>query len=331
MLVVAALVVLRGNDSASRGAMATGGMDMRPIEAKGAPLQPLEARGGQPLAGSVVDGAKQFTVSVEPVRWTILAGRAIAAYTYNGTVPGPLIRVTEGERVRVLVTNRLPEPTSIHWHGLEIDNSQDGAAGVTQDPIAPGQTFRYDFVARPAGTFFYHSHFAADRQQSAGLTGPLLIEAAGAAASSDITRTLMLAEWNIDARTGETRAVMNQTGMFPNFFTINGKSYPATEQLEVKVGDRVRLNVVGAGQFIHPMHLHGQPFVIVATDGHPVPEGARLTKDTVLVGPGERYDLEFVARAPGKWLFHCHIADHTTNNGTEELGGGGLTMIVNVR
>ena len=141
----------------------------------------------------------------------------------------------------------------------------------------------------------------------------------------------MLAEWNVDVRTGETRAAMAQTGMFPNFFTINGKSYPATETIDVRVGDRVRLNIVGSGQLIHPMHLHGQTFTIVATDGHPVPEAARLTKDTVLVGPGERYDIEFTARAPGRWLFHCHIADHTTNNGAEEQGGGGLTLIVNVR
>ena len=97
------------------------------------------------------------------------------------------------------------------------------------------------------------------------------------------------------------------------------------------MGDRVRLNIVGSGQFVHPMHLHGQPFVIVATDGHDVPAGARLTKDTVLVAPGERYDVEFIARAPGKWLFHCHIADDTTNNGAEEQGGGGLTLIVNIR
>ena len=307
------------------------GMDLRPVDTRGARTQPLEARGGQRLAPVLVASVKEFALTVEPVRWTILPNVTVGAYSYNGTVPGPEIRVTEGERMRVLVTNRLPEPTSIHWHGLEIDNSQDGAAGVTQEPIAAGQSFTYEFTARPAGTFFYHTHFASDRQQSVGLTAPLIIEPAGGRTGYAVERTIMLGEWNVDPQTGATRASMNQMGAFPNFFTINGKSYPSTESIDVKVGDRVRLNVVGSGQFIHPMHLHGQPFVIVATDGYPVPEGARLTKDTVLVGPGERYDVEFTARAPGKWLFHCHIADHITNNGAEEQGGGGLTMIVNVR
>ncbi len=114
------------------------------------------------------------------------------------------------------------------------------------------------------------------------------------------------------------------------FFTINGKSFPETETLKVRVGQKVRLRIVGSGQFIHPMHLHGQPFRIMATDGNPVPETARLIKDTVLVGPGERYDIEFVVRAPGKWLFHCHINHHTTNDGVEEMGAGGLTMIIEV-
>jgi manganese oxidase len=119
-------------------------------------------------------------------------------------------------------------------------------------------------------------------------------------------------------------------GMEPNFFTLNGKSYPATETINAKVGEQILIRLIGSGQFIHPMHLHGQPFIIVATDGNPVPEGAQLTKDTVLIGPGERYDLLFTARAPGQWLFHCHINHHMTNDGEEEQGGGGLTMIINV-
>lgn len=311
---------------------AHGGMDMRPAEAQGAPIKPLEQGGGALLAPSrVVDGVREFELRAEVVRWTILRGVAVGAYTYNGIVPGPELRLREGERVRVRVTNALPEPTSVHWHGLLIDNAQDGAAGVTQEAIAPGATYTYEWTARPAGTFFYHTHVAADRQQPLGLTGPLVIEPATGKPAYAAERTLLLHEWNVDPRTGETRGAMAQSGMFPNFFTINGKSYPATETIEVRAGDRVRLNIVGAGQFVHPMHLHGQPFTIVATDGNPVPEGARLVKDTVLVGPGERYDVEFTARAPGKWLLHCHIADHTTNNGAEEQGGGGLTMLIVVR
>jgi len=307
------------------------GMDMRPVDTRGAPAKGLAVRGGQPLPARLVDGVKEFDLRVSVVRWTILPNVVVGAYAYNESVPGPEIRITEGDRVRVRVKNDLPEPTSIHWHGLEIDNAQDGAGGVTQEPIAAGASYIYEWTARPAGTFFYHTHVAADRQQPLGLTGALIVEPPGGRGGYAVERTIMLGEWNVDPRSGETRAAMNQPGMFPNFFTINGKSYPATETIDVRVGDRVRLNIVGSGQFIHPMHLHGQPFTIVATDGHPVTEAARLTKDTVLVGPGERYDVEFIARAPGKWLFHCHIADHVTNNGAEEQGGGGLTMIVNVR
>jgi FtsP/CotA-like multicopper oxidase with cupredoxin domain len=123
---------------------------------------------------------------------------------------------------------------------------------------------------------------------------------------------------------------MNQTGMLPNYFTINGKSYPETETIHIQVGERIRLRFIGSGQFIHPMHVHGGPFEIIATDGNPLPEGARLTKDTVLVGPGERYDVVWEAQAPGSWLIHCHINDHITNNGAEVDGGGGLTMLIEV-
>ncbi|HUQ16208.1 MAG TPA: multicopper oxidase domain-containing protein, partial [Candidatus Saccharimonadales bacterium] len=179
LLTTGILVAARFGDLSMRagmGGMEMGGlsmgMDMRPVDTRGVRTQPLEARGGQRLAPTVVAGTKEFALSVERVRWTILPNITVGAYSYNGSVPGPELRVTEGDRIRVVVTNRLPEPTSIHWHGLEIDNGQDGAAGVTQEPIAAGQTYTYEFAARPAGTFFYHSHFAADRQQSIGLTAP---------------------------------------------------------------------------------------------------------------------------------------------------------------
>ncbi|GIW07500.1 MAG: hypothetical protein KatS3mg060_2305 [Dehalococcoidia bacterium] len=139
---------------------------------------------------------------------------------------------------------------------------------------------------------------------------------------------IQIGEWRVID--GQTFPAMDFDGMKPNFFTLNGKAYPATERLQARVGERVRVRFIGTGQFIHPMHLHSQPFEIVETDGNPVPIGARLIKDTVLVGPGERYDVEFVARAPGLWLLHCHINHHTTNDGAEDQGAGGLTMILDV-
>jgi FtsP/CotA-like multicopper oxidase with cupredoxin domain len=306
-----------------------GGHDMGPVDGSDAPLAPKDARGGQRLESKIVNGVKEFSLAVEKVRWNILPGVEVVAYAYNGTVPGPEIRVTEGDRVRILVANKLKEPTSVHWHGMQIPNDQDGAAGVTQPPIQPGETYTYEWtVPSTPGTFFYHTHFAADKQQALGLYGALIVEAKQPAVKYDVEYTLTLGEWTV--KDGKTYPAMQLEGMQPNFFTFNGRSYPTTDTLKVKVGQRVLLRFIGSGQFIHPLHLHGQPFKIVATDGNPVPEAAQIMKDTLLIGPGERYDVEFVARAPGKWLLHCHINHHVTNDGVEIDGGGGMTMIVEV-
>ena len=300
------------------------GHDMGPIPSAGVPTA-MQDRGGQPLNFRLEGGVKVFELTAQAVRWNILDDVTVTAWTYNGTVPGPMIRVTEGDRVRIEFTNHLPEPTTIHWHGIEVPNAMDGVPGVTQDPVLPGETFTYEFVAKPAGSFMYHSHFEGDTQVSIGLYAPFIIDPVQPDNPPDVDMTLMLSEWRV--MNGETYAAMPMMGMEPNYFTINGKAFPATETINVKVGQRVRLRLMGIGQFVHPMHLHGMPFKIVATDGHPVPEAAQLTKDTVSVAPGERYDIEFVATEPGQWMFHCHILHHTTNDGADP---GGLMLIVNV-
>jgi manganese oxidase len=200
---------------------------------------------------------------------------------------------------------------------------------VTQPPISVGATYTYEFtIPDSPGTFFYHPHSAGDRQQALGLHGAFIIDVPQAAPGYDQEYTIQLGEWRMT--NGETMPAMELAGMLPNFFTINGKAFPATETINAKVGERILVRFIGSGQFIHPMHIHGGPFQIVGTDGYPVPEGARLTKDTVLVGPGERYDVVWEAREPGKWLIHCHIAHHITNDGAEVGGGGGLTMVIDV-
>ncbi len=297
---------------------------MEPIG--GSNVQPAtETSGGQPLPFREENGVKIFELTTKTVKWSILDGVNVTAYTYNGTVPGPMIRVTEGERVRIIVKNELDDPTTIHWHGVEVPNSMDGVPDVTQAPIQPGETFTYEFIAKPSGTFMYHSHFEGDVQVTAGLYAPFIIDPIEPVAQADVDVTLMISEWLV--RDGRTYAAMPMSGMEPNFFTINGKAFPATETINVKKGERVRIRLIGIGQFIHPMHLHGLPFKIVATDGHPVPEVAQLTKDTVSVAPGERYDIEFVASEPGQWMLHCHILHHTTNDNVEP---GGLMLVVNV-
>jgi manganese oxidase len=306
-----------------------GGHDMSPVDVSDAAAAGPEARGGQLLQPTMQGGVKEFELSTAVVRWNILPDVEVGAYTYNGQVPGPLIRVQPDERIRVRVRNDLPNATTVHWHGFILPIEQDGVPELSQEPIPPGGEHVYEFdVPDTPGTYFYHTHLNADRQQPLGLYGALIID--GPAGSADVAseHVITLGEWTVIG--SETYPAMQLEDMLPNYFTFNGKSYPSTETVQAKVGDRILFRLIGSGQFIHPIHIHGGPFEIVATDGNPVPEGVRLTKDTVLVGPGERYDVVWTARNPGKWLLHCHINHHITNNGVETEGGGGMTMIIDV-
>lgn len=292
---------------------------------------PADARGDTLLQPQLVDGVKVFTLETAVIEWSILPGVEVAAYAFNQQVPGPRIQVTEGDRLRINVTNHLPEPTSVHWHGLILPNAMDGAAEITQAPIPPGGQYTYEFVAQQPGTFFYHSHTHVDRQQPLGLYGALIVEprTAPPTPAYDHEVVLQLQEWTF--KEGYTFPAMPMEGALPNYFTINGKAYPATETVNMRVGERLLVRFIGSHSgFVHPMHIHGGPFRIVAADGYPVPAGAQLDKDTINVSPGERYDVIWEAREPGKWLIHCHINHHTTNNNIEEEGGGGLMMIIQV-
>ena len=284
-------------------------------------------RGGRPLAHTVDGDTWVFRLTAKPVKWEILPGTRVTAWSYNGTVPGPEIRVPYGQKVRVVVTNELPEPTAVHWHGIAVPNSMDGVPGVTQQPIGVGKRFTYSFRAIPAGggqggTFFYHSHFDEDRQVGLGLSAPFIIVPPNEPKYA-VDRTLMLGEWNLEPATGDTRPPMDMDGVLPNYFTIDGKSYPATEPINVGAGQRVLLRLVGAGQFTHPMHLHGTAFTVIAKDGHVL--SSPYKADVVNVAPGERYDVVFT-EPKGKWVLHCHIGHHLTNNGESP---GGLLMVVN--
>ena len=295
---------------------------------------PAAARGNRPLEPRLEDGVKVFDLTVSVIEWRILEDQPMAAYGFNRQVPGPLIRINQGDRVRLDVHNELPEETTVHWHGLDVPNEMDGPAYVTQDPIPPGGSYRYEFTVNQQGTYFYHSHNEPDRQQALGMYGALIVDPADrsldASYDYDYDILVLLQEWL--EREGYTYPAMLMEGALPNFFTINGKSYPDTETLTMRVGEKVRVRFVGSNNnFIHPMHIHGGPFRIVQTDGNPVPGGAELVKDTVNVGPGERYDVIWEALRPGKWLLHCHIPHHTTNDNHEVQGGGGLTMILDVR
>jgi FtsP/CotA-like multicopper oxidase with cupredoxin domain len=291
----------------------------------------LDSRGDQELPFKMDNGVKVFELKTSVIRWTILPGVTVDAYAYNGQVPGPRIHIKQGDRIRVNVTNALPEETTVHWHGMILPNQMDGPAEITQKPIEPGETYSYEFTATQHGTYFYHPHAKPDRTQALGLYGALIIDPANPAdeVTADHDYVIQLQEWLM--REGLTYPSMPMEGGQPNYFTINGKAYPATETVHMKVGETLKVRFIGTNNgFIHPMHIHGGPFEVVARDGETIPASARFLADTVNVGPGQRYDVVWKAREPGKWLIHCHIPHHTTNNNVEEKGGGGLMVVIDV-
>lgn len=290
-----------------------------------------DAMGGQVLEPRIEDGVKVFDLEASVIRWSILPGETVEAYAYNGQVPGPTLRVTEGDRVRINVTNRLPESTTVHWHGLILPNEMDGPAEITQDPIEPGGSYSYEYTVGQHGTYFYHTHDHVDRQQSLGLYGALIIDPSDPQDEipADLEYTVQLQEWL--KREWLTYPSMPMEGGLPNFFTINGKAFPATDTVRMKLGQTLKVRFVGSHTTaIHPMHIHGGPFEVAAVDGETLAQQARYMADTVNVGPGQRFDVIWKAQRPGKWLLHCHIPHHTTNNNVETQGGGGLMLVIEV-
>jgi FtsP/CotA-like multicopper oxidase with cupredoxin domain len=291
----------------------------------------LNVQGARELTPRMEGGVKVYDLETSVIRWQILPAVWVDAYAFNGQVPGPTLRFTQGDRVRINVGNHLPESTTVHWHGLILPNVMDGPAQVTQAPIENGSAYRYEFTAEQSGTYFYHSHDHVDRQQGLGLYGAMLIEPAkpDPSLSADHEYTIQLQEWLM--REGLTYPAMPMDGGMPNYFTINGRAYPSTDTIHMKVGETVKVRFIGSSSgFIHPMHIHGGPFQVVARDGETLPIDQRYMADTVNVGPGQRYDVIWKARKSGKWLIHCHIAHHTTNNNSEADGGGGLMMQIEV-
>ncbi|MFN2570778.1 MAG: DUF4396 domain-containing protein [Gemmatimonadales bacterium] len=288
-------------------------------------------RGDRPLAPRIENGVKVFDLEASIVRWYILPDTRVTAYAINHQVPGPRLEFTRGDHVRINFTNHLPEPATMHWHGLVVPNRMDGPGHITQEPVPPGGTYTYEYVALQSGTFFYHSHTRPDRQQTLGLYGALIIRPQNPAEepAANHEYVVQLQEWLY--RDGLTYPAMLMEGGLPNYFTINGKAYPATDTIHMKVGETLKLRIIGTNNnFIHPMHMHGGPFTVIARDGVPLSPSARFEADVLNVGPGQRYDVIWPAREPGKWIFHCHIPHHTLNNNVEEQGAGGLTLLVDV-
>lgn len=253
-----------------------------------------EGVGNQPLQYTMDGNVKVFKLTVSKIKWQTAPGITVDAYAFNGTVPGPLIRVTEGDRVRVIVKNDMTdESTAVHWHGLLVDNASDGVPFITQPPIKPGETYTYEFTATNPGTHMYHSHHNAVAQVTGGLLGALIVDPKGQAPNAAYHE-------DVDAL-----MVLND-GLLG--FTLNGKEFPATQPIVAKLGQKVRIRFMNEGQIIHPMHLHGLTMTVVEKDGYPLPQPYKV--DTLNVAPGERYDVIVDANSPGVWAFHCHILSH---------------------
>lgn len=266
---------------------------------------------GVTLPHRVVEGVKVFHLVAEEVQHEFAPGLVARLWGYNGRVHGPTIEATEGDRVRIYVTNRLPAPTSVHWHGLHVPNGMDGVAGLTQRPIEPGETFRYEFTLTQHGTFLYHSHFDEMVQMAMGLMGMFVIHPKTPKNEVDRDYAILLSEWAIQP--GQDRPDPNEMIDF-NVLTFNAKVFPATEPLLARTGERVRIRIGNLSAMNHhPIHLHGGSFRVVATDGGEIPEAGQWPETTVLVPVGSSRTIEFVASHAGDWALHCHMTHHTMN------------------
>ena len=239
-------------------------------------------------------------------------GLVARCWGYNGQVHGPTIEAVEGDRVRIYVTNRLPAPTTIHWHGIHVPSGMDGVSGLTQRSIEPGETFRYEFPLTQHGTFMYHPHHDEMVQMALGMMGMFVIhprKPAGPLPDRDFV--YLLSEWKITP--GTERPDPNEMTDF-NVVTFNAKVFPATAPLVAKVGDRVRIRIGNlSATDHHPIHLHGHSFRLIETDGGEIPEAGRWPETTILVPVGTTRTIEFVAATPGDWALHCHMTHHTMN------------------
>jgi FtsP/CotA-like multicopper oxidase with cupredoxin domain len=297
--------------SASASTSASAATVPPPPPPNGRPFNPVVTLNGWSLPWRMKDGVKEFHLVAEPVVREIAPGMKANLWGYNGQSPGPTIEVVEGDRVRIFVTNKLPEVTSIHWHGQFLPNGMDGVAGLNQPAIAPGKTYVYEFVARYAGTFMYHPHADEMAQIGMGMMGFWVTHPKDPRQHAvDRDFVFLLNAYDIDP--GSYTPNVNEMTDF-NIWTINSRVFPGTDPMVVRKDDRVRIRMGNLSMTNHPFHIHGHRFEITGTDGGWIPPAARWPEVTVDIGVGQMRAIEFVADAPGDWAFHCHKSHHTMN------------------
>ena len=282
-----------------------------PLPATGRPFNPVVTLNGWSLPWRMNNGVKEFHLVAEPVVREFAPGMKVNLWGYNGQSPGPTIEVVEGDRVRIFVTNKLPEHTSVHWHGQRLPNGMDGVTGLTQPGIPPGKTFVYEFVAKRPGTFMYHPHADEMVQMAMGMMGFWVTHPKDIARFTvDRDFVFLLSAYDIEP--GSYTPKVNTMLDF-NLWTFNSRVFPGIDAMPVRQGDRVRIRVGNLTMTNHPIHLHGHEFEVTGTDGGWTAPGSRWPEVTTDVAVGQMRAIEFIATDPGDWAFHCHKSHHTMN------------------
>jgi FtsP/CotA-like multicopper oxidase with cupredoxin domain len=279
------------------------------------PYRPVVTPNGSTMPWTMKNGVKEFRIVAEPVKREFAPGMVVDCWGYNGQTPGPTIEAVEGDRVRLFVENRLPERTSMHWHGFLLPNGMDGVAGLVQPHIEPGETYVYELTLRQQGTLMYHPHSDEMVQMALGMMGFFIIHPRGGP-RVDRDYAIMLSEWAIAPGTSRPNPMV-MTDF--NTFTFNSRAWPGTDSLVAKVGERVRIRLGNLSMDSHPIHVHGHHFEVTGTDAGPIPPSARFREVTTNVPVGATRDVELVADAPGDWAFHCHKSHHTMNAMSHDL------------
>lgn len=281
------------------------------VPSSGRPYHPVITLNGWTLPWRMTNGVKEFHLVAEPVVRELAPGMKAHLWGYNGQSPGPTIEVVEGDRVRIFVTNRLPEHTTIHWHGQRLPNGMDGVGGLNQPQIAPGKTFVYEFEARRPGTFMYHPHADEMTQMAMGMMGFWITHPRNPDFMK-VDRDFVFLLNNFDIDPGSfTPKVMTMLDF--NLFAFNTRVFPGIDPFIVRQNDRVRIRIGNLTMTSHPIHLHGHEFVVAGTDGGWTPVGSRWPEVTTNVAVGQMRAIEFDATEPGDWAFHCHKSHHTMN------------------
>ncbi|WP_419571772.1 multicopper oxidase family protein [Rheinheimera sp.] len=283
------------------------------VPTTGRPYNPVVTLNGWTLPWRMNNGVKEFHLVAEPVVRELAPGMNAHLWGYNGQSPGPTIEVVEGDRVRIFVTNKLPEHTSVHWHGQRLPNGMDGVSGLTQPSIKPGQTFVYEFIARRPGTFMYHPHADEMVQMAMGMMGMWIThpkEAHPHIAEVDRDFCFLLNAYDIEPGSA-TPKIMTMTDF--NLWTWNSRVFPGIDPLVVRKNDQVRIRVGNLTMTNHPIHIHGHEFTVTGTDGGPIPLSARWPEVTTDIAVGQMRQIELLADEEGDWAFHCHKSHHTMN------------------